>query len=237
MNILIPMAGAGSRFEEAGYKLPKPFILIDNKPMIQIVVENLNLNGKHIFICQKSHRQKYELDKIISSIIEDYVIYEIDGMTEGAACTTLIAKNSINNKTPLLIANSDQYLEWNSNDFLNQIKAEDADGGILTFKANGTKWSFVKLDNNNKYVIEVAEKKQISDIATAGIYYWKNGSDYVKYAEEMIRLNHRHNNEFYVCPVFNEAIKENKKFVIHGTQKMYGLGTPEDLKMFLSQRK
>jgi dTDP-glucose pyrophosphorylase len=115
------------------------------------------------------------------------------------------------------------------------MNESNCDAGILTFKSIHPKWSFVKI-NDSGFVTEVAEKKPISDIATVGIYYWKHGSDYVKYSEEMIKKNIRVNNEFYVCPVFNEAISDNKKIKIFNIEKMYGLGTPEDLEIFLKQK-
>ena len=156
-------------------------------------------------------------------------------MTEGAACTTLLSKSVINNDQPLLIANSDQYVDWNTSEFLYKMQEQDADAGILTFKSTHPKWSFVKT-NSNGDVIEVAEKKPISDTATVGIYYWKKGSDYVKYAEKMIEKNIRHNGEFYVCPVFNEAILDGKKIKTFDIEKMWGLGTPEDLQIFLQNK-
>jgi dTDP-glucose pyrophosphorylase len=159
-------------------------------------------------------------------------IVEVDGITEGAACTTLLAKEFIDNDEPLLMANSDQFVEWNSNEFLYKMQESSIDGGIVTFSATHPKWSFAKIDEYG-FVTEVAEKKPISDIATAGIYYWTKGSDYVKYAEQMIEKNIRINNEFYVCPIFNEAIYDNKKIKSFTINNMCGLGTPEDLKYFL----
>ena len=159
-------------------------------------------------------------------------IIQTDGLTQGAACTTLLAKNLINNNQPLLIANSDQFIEWNSNECLYSFSADEIDGGIITFKSVHPKWSFAKLQDNG-LVSEVAEKNPISDNATVGIYYWKNGSDYVKYAEQMISKDIRVNNEFYVCPVYNEAIQDNKKIKINEIKKMWGLGTPEDLEYYL----
>ena len=114
------------------------------------------------------------------------------------------------------------------------MMADEIDGGILTFKATHPKWSFAKLDEKG-YVTEVAEKKPISNIATVGIYYWSKGSDYVKYGEQMIEKNLRVNNEFYVCPIYNEAIAPNKKIKTFNIQKMWGLGTPEDLNRFLEK--
>ena len=234
MNILIPMAGRGSRFETQGYTFPKPLIEVKGKPMIQVVVDNLNIKAKYTFIVQKEHYEKYNLKYLLNLITPNCNIVQVDGITEGAACTTLLAKEFIDNDQPLLIANSDQFVEWDSSKTLYAFSNSESDGGILTFKASHPKWSYVKL-NDEGYAEEVAEKKPISNNATVGIYWWKKGSEYVKYAEQMIRRNIRTNNEFYVCPVFNEAIRDNKKIIINEIKKdgMWGIGTPEDLNYFL----
>ena len=232
MNVLIPMAGAGSRFQQAGYTFPKPLIEVRGKPMIQTVVENLNVEANYIFVVQKEHREKYNLDTLLNLIAPNCKIVEVNGITEGAACTTLLAKEFIDNDQPLLMANSDQFVEWDSSEFLYKMNEQNADGGIVTFKATHPKWSFAKV-NEMGLVTEVAEKNPISDIATVGIYYWTKGSDYVKFAEQMIEKNIRVNNEFYVCPVFNQAIGAGRKIRVFDVPGMWGLGTPEDLKYFL----
>lgn len=234
LNVLIPMAGAGSRFEQAGYTFPKPLIEVNKKPMIQVVVENLNLDANYIYVVQKSHREKYNLDTLLNLLTPGCKIVEADGLTEGAACTALLAKKYINNDNPLFFANSDQFVEWDSNEFMYKMQETDADGGIVTFTATHPKWSFAKIDKNG-LVTEVAEKKPISDIATVGYYYWKHGSDFVKYAEQMIEKNIRVNNEFYVCPVFNQAIEDCKQIRTFNTAGMWGLGTPEDLNYYLEK--
>jgi HAD superfamily hydrolase (TIGR01509 family) len=236
MNVLIPMAGAGTRFQQAGYTFPKPLIDVEGKPMIQVVVDNLNIEATYIYVVQKEHRLKYNLDALLNLITPKCKIVEVDGITEGAACTTLLAKEFINNDEPLVMANSDQFVEWDSNEFMYKMIEQKVDGGILTFTATHPKWSFVKL-NEYGYVTEVAEKNPISDIATVGIYYWSKGSDYVKYAEQMISKNIRTNNEFYTCPTFNEAIGDGKKIKTFNIDKMWGLGTPEDLNYFLEAYK
>jgi HAD superfamily hydrolase (TIGR01509 family) len=236
LNIVIPMAGAGSRFQQAGYTFPKPLIDVNNRPMIELVVNNINIKANYIFIVQKKHRQDYNLDTLLSLISPHCKIIEIDHLTEGAACTALLAKDLIDNDSPLFFANSDQYVEWDSNEFMYKMNETQCDGGIVTFHSIHPKWSFVKKDPLG-YVTEVAEKRPISDEATVGFYYWKHGSDFVKYAEQMINLNKRINNEFYVCPVYNEAIKENKKILTYTAKKMWGIGTPEDLKYFLDNYK
>jgi HAD superfamily hydrolase (TIGR01509 family) len=236
MNVLIPMAGAGTRFQQAGYTFPKPLIDVKGKPMIQVVVDNLNVEATFIYVVQKTHREKFNLDTLLNLITPGCKIVEVDGLTEGAACTTLLAKEHINNEHPLLMANSDQFVEWDSNEFMYKMIEQKVDGGILTFNATHPKWSFAKVDEYG-YVTEVAEKNPISDIATVGVYYWAKGSDYVKYAEQMIDKNIRTNNEFYVCPVFNEAISDGKKIKTFNIEKMWGLGTPEDLKYYLENHK
>ena len=234
LRILIPMAGAGSRFAERGYVFPKPLVEINKKPMIQVVIENLNIDCEYIFLVQKEHIEKFNIDKMLNLIVPDCKIVTLDGVTEGAACTTLLAKQYINDKRPLLIANSDQFIKWNPNEVMYGFINKGIDGGILTFESNHPKWSYAKTDENG-YVVEVAEKNPISKNATVGIYYWKQGSDYVKYAEEMIEKNIRVNNEFYVCPVYNQAIVDKKKIIIENIEYMWGLGTPEDLEVFLKE--
>ena len=165
--------------------------------------------------------------------VENCNILELDSVTEGAACTSLLAEKYIDNDKSLIIANSDQFIEWDSSEIMYSIVSSGVDGAILTFKSTHPKWSYAKVDCNN-FVTEVAEKKPISTNATVGIYYWKKGSDYVKYAKQMIKKNVRVNNEFYICPVYNEAISDGKKIIIKEVKEMWGLGTPEDLEEFMN---
>lgn len=235
-NILIPMAGAGSRFANAGYQLPKPLIDVNGMPMIQRVIDNLNINANYIFVVQEDHYSRYNLGTILPLIAPGCQIVQTSGLTEGAACTTLLAKEFINNDQHLLIANSDQFVEWDSCDFMYYMAANDLDGGILTFQADNPKWSYAQVGSDG-YVVRVAEKEVISTSATVGIYYFKSGADYVKYTEQMISKNIRVNNEFYVCPVYNEYIEDKKRIKIKDCSTMWGLGTPDDLNFFLKNYK
>ena len=133
MNIIVPMAGAGSRFEKAGYTFPKPLIEVKGQPMIAKVVENLNLQGRYIFLVQKTHYDKYDLKNLLNLIAPGCEIVQIEGLTEGAACTVLKARDLIDNDTPLIISNSDQFIKWNSFETISSFN--NADGGILTFKS------------------------------------------------------------------------------------------------------
>lgn len=232
LNVLIPMAGAGSRFAQQGYKLPKPLIDVNGKPMIQTVVENLNIKANYIFVVQQKHFEQYYLGTILPLIAPGCTIVQTNGLTEGAACTTLLAKEFINNDKHLLIANSDQFVEWDSSEFLWHALSNNVDGSILTFEATGNKWSYLKEENG--LVTEVAEKKEISNIATVGIYYYNKGSEYVKYTEQMIENKDKINNEYYVCPVYNYYIKDSKKIKHFACEKLWGIGTPEDYLYFLA---
>lgn len=232
MNIVIPMAGAGSRFQKSGYEFPKPLIDVGGKPMIQRVVDNININARYIFIVQKEHREKYNLDMMFKLFVPEFKVVETEGVTQGAACTILLAKEHINNDEPMLLVNSDQLVEWNSNDFMYKMQEHKSDGCILTFTSTHPMYSFAKVNENN-VVTEVAEKNPISDQATVGFYYWSKGSDFVKYAEQMIQKNVRVNNEFYSCPVYNEAIQDGKTITAYHVDKMWPLGTPDQLLYYL----
>ena len=232
------MAGEGSRFAKEGYTFPKPLIDVNGKPMIQKVVENLNFDAEYIFLVRKEHIKKYDglvdtLERITDGRSK---IVEVGELTEGAACTALLARKYINNEEDLLIANSDQFIEFSSENFKIFKEMTDVDGIVFTFNAVHPKWSFVKI-NFEGFVSEVVEKKPISNIATCGIYWYRRGSDFVKYADSMIQKNIRVNNEFYIAPVYNELIGEGKKLIPFFVHSMWGIGTPEDLKYFLENYK
>ena len=226
------MAGRGKRFESAGYSFPKPLIDINGKTMIQVIIENLDFSDEHIFICQKEHYEKYALKDLLTLISPKCNVIQVDDITEGAACTALLAKELINNDEELIIANSDQWINWNNQHFLSFLRNNDADGGVVTFIATHPKWSFAKVNDKGEITL-IAEKKPISNIATVGIYYFKRGRDFVEAAEQMIRKNIRTNNEFYIAPIYNEMIESKKKILHYPIAEMKGLGTPEDLSRFL----
>lgn len=238
LTIVIPMAGEGSRFKQAGYEKPKPFIDVNGKPMIRWVIENLQVPGaRFILIARKEH---LEAERELAASLEREFPLEfiaVDQLTEGTACTVLFARRQINNDIPLLIANSDQWVEFHIADLLSDAASRKLDGSILTFTdyEKNPKWSFAKTDDNGR-VTEVKEKVVISDKATVGIYYFTKGHYFVDAAIDMIAHNDRVNNEFYTCPVYNWMIRENRHVGIYDIafEAMHGLGTPADLDGFLS---
>jgi NDP-sugar pyrophosphorylase family protein len=240
--IVIPMAGTGKKFKEAGYSFPKPLIDIGGKTMIELVTDNIRPKKgdyRFVFVCQRDHYMTYDLHNVLKNASQGkFDVVPIIGQTKGAACTVLCGIQHIDNDDELIIANSDQLIDFNMDDFLVTARKNDADGLILTFTSNHPKWSYVRV-NASGLALETAEKKVISDRATAGIYYFKHGSDFVRAAQNMIHKDIHHNNEFYVCPVFNELILQNKKVHIYhiDASKMHGLGTPEEVRNFLEKKK
>lgn len=238
LNIVVPMAGAGSRFIQAGYTFPKPLIEIEGKPMIQVVIENLRpaIPHRFIFICRKEHYEKYSLFEVFKNSTNDnFESIQLESMTQGAACTVLIASKYINNDNDLLIANADQVVDIDINNYLNFSRNSTVAGTIMTFETSHPKWSYARVDQDNN-VIEVAEKKVISNKGTVGIYYFSQGSKFVENACLMIEKDIRTNNEFYVCPAYNELILKNEIIKIWDikAEQMHGMGTPEDLNLYLA---
>ncbi|BAZ17112.1 putative phosphatase/phosphohexomutase [Calothrix sp. NIES-4071] len=235
IKVIIPMAGEGSRFSRAGYIDPKPMIRVFGKPMIQWVVENMNLDNSYfIFLCRKNHLEEYKLSSYLKSLRPNSSIVTVDKLTEGAACTVLLAEDYLTDHDELIIANSDQYIDASVADFVDKMRYLNADAGIITFDASESKWSYAEADETG-LVKRVAEKQPISNHATVGIYYYKRACEFAKFAKSMIAKNIRTNNEFYVCPIFNEYIEAGKSVYIHNIDRsqMHGLGTPEDLDEFM----
>jgi dTDP-glucose pyrophosphorylase len=239
LNIVIPMAGLGSRFAKVGYKDPKPLISVGGVPMIQVVINNLKPAAAHrfIFVCQRKHVAEYGLAEKFARWAPGCKLIELDSLTEGAACTVLAASDLIDNEDALMIANSDQYIDYSVDDYLARMEQENLDGLIMTMKADDPKWSFVELRNG--LVTRVVEKEVISDEATVGIYNFRKGCDFVSAARDMISKNLRINNEFYVAPAYNQLIEAKARIGICNVGReadgMYGLGTPADLELFLGQ--
>jgi dTDP-glucose pyrophosphorylase len=240
LNIVIPMAGAGNRFLVKGYSTPKPLIEIDGVPMIRIVINNIvpSIPHRFIFVCQRSHNNEYGLVKLLESWVPGCIVLSIDGLSEGPASTVLAARDYIDTKDPLMITNSDQWIDTSVDDYLKAMYLDELDGYIMTMNASDPKWSFVEVGSRG-LVTRVVEKEAISNQATVGVYNFRYGEDFVLATQNMIKKNLRVNNEFYVAPVFNELILRGARIGVYNIGSvgdgMHGLGTPEDLDLFVRQ--
>lgn len=235
MKIVIPMAGLGSRFSKVGYSFPKPLIDVEGVPMIQRVVDNLNhFDADFIFLVSQEHLNQYNVESLLTTITNGRCdIIPVKEHTEGAACTVLLAKDYINSSEELLIANSDQIIQYNPKNFKLMYEMGRHADWIWTFNATNPKWSFARV--HGQRIVEVAEKNPISNIATCGVYFWDAGRAFVMCAEEMIKRNLRVNGEFYVCPTYNIAIEKGRTIYPFYVDKMWGVGTPEDLNTYLNR--
>lgn len=230
MNIVIPAAGVGSRFVQAGYQIPKPFIPIKGKPMLEWVIDNISTERDKVYILTRLDHLPY-LRGTDLAFRDNICFIPVEKPTEGAACTVLRARQFIDNDEPLLIANSDQYVKYDRERWqalLNGSGKVFSQGVIMTFNSKDPKWSYAKVDKYGGMVSQVAEKQVISAHATVGIYYYFRGRLFCEGADRMIAGNTRVNGEFYVCPVFNELV-DKYNINIFPVDSMYGLGTPEDL--------
>lgn len=226
------MAGTGQRFKDAGYAEPKPFIQVKDDIMIKKVISSVGLFGKEYryhFIMTEECCDYYikniapiETGGGTSSITKVY------GKQEGAVHSLSFAKHLLDNDSPLIILNCDGLIYFNTKELQDIIKNEDTDGAILLFKNSHPRFSYAILNESN-VIIKVAEKEVISDDATCGLYYWRRGSDFFKYAQQMIDKQIKINNEYYVCPVYNQAIEGGKKIKGLWCDEMYSVGTPEEL--------
>lgn len=234
LNIVIPMAGAGSRFAKVGYRLPKPLIPVHGVPMVRLVIDNLRPSRPHrfIFVCQAAHLPEFGLETSLRKWAgENAQIVTVDGLTQGAACSVLMARRLIDSDEPLMIANSDQYLDMQIDAYLKAI--EGYDGALMTMPASDPKWSYVERDAMGK-IVRVVEKQVVSEEATVGVYNFRRGSDFVALADQMIAANARENGEFYVAPVYSGMARAGGQIGTYSIgDGMHGIGTPDDLGAFL----
>lgn len=240
INIVVPMAGRGSRFAVAGYRDPKPLIDVFGKAMIEAVIENLTPKQpcQFIFICQRQHYIDYDLEAVFNrSLGGSWKCIQIEGVTEGAACTVLKAAELIDSENALIVANSDQLVDCDISSFVERAQSSNVDGLIMTFPAEDEKWSYVSIDASG-YAVEVAEKRRIAPHATVGIYHFASGSAFIRAANEMMRKDVRVNGEFYVAPVYNEMIQRGERIALWGIEEsaMHGIGTPDDLVSYFESR-
>jgi dTDP-glucose pyrophosphorylase len=238
MNILFPIAGQGSRFIEAGIDQPKPLVKVAGKSLLEHAIRTLNLEGQYIFVAMRYENEKYnqEIQETILNLKPDSIILTISKPTEGSAQTCLLAEDCINNDTPLLITNCDQYLNWRSEDFIVHIQKENPDGCVSLYDhedvvvGQPSKYAFVDLDSNG-YAKKFEEKFAISKFSLNGIHYWRYGKDFVSSVKQMINDNVRVNGEFYFSPSYNYLIDQGKRITTYHMSKdeYYSLGSPQEI--------
>ena len=212
INIVIPLAGKDKYFTEVDYPFSKHLLEIGGSTMIQLVVENLSRLEQEIqfiFIVNSGDCKKYHLDNVLCLLTDNKCkIIKIDNDTKGAACSTLMGIEYINNNIPLIIANPDQIFDIDLNIIIKKLS--NSDGGVITFHSIHPRWSYVRLDDE-KRIIETAEKRPISKNAIAGFYYFKKGSYFVDSAMRMIEKDANVNGFYYIAPSLNEMILKGQK--------------------------
>jgi len=228
VNIIIPMAGKGERFLDAGYKIPKPLLKIGEKPIIEHIINTMRMpNAQFIFIVRQDHCDEVQLDKKLLEIEPTAKIIKINQITEGAICTVLLAKEYFNDDNPVIIKDCDQIINWDPEHLIDFTERNNADGAIVNIHTDRPNYSFSRVDSKGR-IIETAEKTVISNNGSVGIYHFRKGSDLVKYAQKMIDKNLRVNNEFYTAPVYNQFIQDFKLILHYPIAEMFQLGTPEE---------
>ncbi|NOY63504.1 MAG: nucleotidyltransferase [Gammaproteobacteria bacterium] len=217
LNILIPMAGKSVFFEHSNYMFPKSLSEVRGQPMIQCVIEDLNTIDEdinYIFAINKEDCKKFHLDNVLKLLTDDKAeIIRVDGETSGAACTALLAIESINNDDPLIISNSDQKFDCRLDSFIKDFVQRDLDAGVICFNSVHPRWSYALTDESGR-VVEASEKRPISKQAIAGFFYFKHGKDFVRAAMESIVKDASIGGNYYIAPVLNEMILSNKNIGI-----------------------
>ena len=231
----MPMAGKGVRLQDFD-PYPKPLVKVLGKTIVEWSIETLGIDGNYIFCCKKEHIEKFEIDKLLKEAVPGCKIVSIDYQTKGTSQSVLEASKLIDNDDELIISDTDHYLKWDSEFFNNKIRTKDVDGCVMVFPEEYTskKASYVEI-NDQGYVVRSAEKQPISKIATVGVHYFKKGSDFVKYANQMIESKMEFNDEFYVTPVYNLFAKSHKKIITYPVEKMWALGSSEEINIFLKE--
>jgi len=236
-NLLIPMAGAGKRFSDAGYTIHKSFLPLGKDTMIEAVIKNLYHPDLHfIFVASSKTIDTAELKQKVAKHLKDFDFLEVDYLPQGSAMTCLVARDLIDNATPLITADCDAIIEdWNYDYFKNFCDFHNPDGVIGTFFSVNPKNSYVRIDGEGR-IIETKEKQVIGNMATNGLRYWKNGKMFVAAVEEMIKNNDMTNGEYYVAPSFNYMLKEGMRVLPYHFNMHFPTGIPEDYENYRKWR-
>lgn len=239
LNVLILMAGPGGNFEREGYAFPKNLFELSGKPLIEHVLQGLDslqrFDPRLICAVKKEENDRFYTASVIQLVRPGALVYTVNGDTAGAACTALLGVEHINSDDPLIIVNGDQLLDVDLAQVVEGFEQRGLDGGILVFEGVHPRWSFVKCGPDG-LVVEAAEKRPISNLATAGFYYFRKGCDFVAAAMDMIRKDAEVGGLFYVCPAFNELILRQKRIGVCLIDKSqyFPLTSPKEVKEYES---
>ncbi len=234
MNVLVLLGGPSTQFEQAGHVYPKPLIEVGGAPMIERVIDCyaplVGDDGQFIFVVRRQDDQRYHLGSVIRLLVPSAVVIQMPEATGGAACTALLAIDHIGNDTPLVICNGDQIVEADLASAIADFRARQLDGGVIAFRAVHPRWSYVRCDESG-LVVEASEKRPISQLATAGVYYYRRGLDFVLAAGESIKKDAHVDGAFYVCPTYNELILQGARVGVHEIDRgrYHSLATPPGL--------
>jgi dTDP-glucose pyrophosphorylase len=242
MNIVIPMAGKSSRFFEAGFTVPKYLLPLSKKQtgitMIEGAVDSLHMKGQLIFIVQREHTM-FRIDTFLKEKYPDSIVLYLERYTGGCVESVYeAAKAYIDNDSPLVISNCDQYLEWDSTEFLHVCNQPNVDGCVLTYFADTVKNSYCTVDDSGRCTF-FREKEVISPHSLVGVHYWKRGSDFVASAKDMIENNVRDAGEYYVSTSYNYLVKQGKFITIcplRDGEIYHTIGVPETYYNFLQSQ-
>jgi hypothetical protein len=239
INILIPMAGLGSRFAKEGFKNIKPLIPLNGKTFIEWSIESVdfkNINTQFIFVILEEHYGI--LFEHLKQIKPNCIVLTVPKLTNGAVETALTAKDYINNETPLIITNSDQIFEWNKDKYIDYLRMSNTEADVVIVNETTEKFSYIQLDDNN-YGVKLTEKEVISNNALVGIHYWKKGKYFVDSGVELINRDIRSKNEYYISLSYNLLIEKNIKvtaYKLGDNEKYLSIGTPEQVYDYLDYK-
>jgi len=237
--MVIPMAGAGTRFQESGLGSdPKPLLLLEGMPMIQRVIKNLYDDSiNFIFVVLQEHIEKYNIDIFLKDIVKDCKISSLDILTDGPLCSCLQAVKYFNNDLPLFITNSDQVIEdWDLNSFIQHIKKNNFNAAVGTFDSQHPKNSYIQLNDQGLGIL-LKEKEIISQHATNGMHFWSSGTMFVNSACKMLCNKDTTNNEYYIAPSYNYLIQDGYRVGTYKFNKHFPIGIPEDFKLYSERLK
>lgn len=241
MHIVIPMSGVGNRFVEAGYKDPKPLIVIDGKPIIEHVCDLFPGEDKFTFICNAKHLAETNMKEVLLRIKPNANVIEIPNHKKGPVYAVSLVENLIDEEEEVIVNYCDFGAYWNYEDFLKHTRDRNADGAVPAYKRfhphmlGTTNYAFMRDDK--QWMLEIKEKEPFTDdrmneYASDGTYYFKKGSYVKKYFDEIMQKDINLKGEYYVSLIYNLLVEDGLKVSIYDVQHMLQWGTPQDVEEY-----